>query len=355
MFFKAHSEGKIGYKRLTDADLGRTNGHTTHIGLFDDILTFLPDRDFEDLSMFIHNDKSESLDFSIDRIRRKNGEFNSPKIKKGGKNAISVVTVIQDFAKKEPSNLRWYLIWFGLESEQVVFFLFNDQMTDFQTISQYIDLTSDMVKGRVNSSEDRFSSLILFLEGIVNRNNADKIQDLEIVSQTGSLEKFRPFDIEKANRMFKDTGELGERLVAEHLDQLKMKKHIFNYTWVNRSNESGLPYDFTIQELNQNIVHVDVKATSYKFEQPMIFSGQEIEFINQTPCYQIFRVYDLLETQKHLRICANSKTYVPNLHKCISDFQNNAKILDASLQSVKLAISPTIPNLLFNQETILLG
>lgn len=33
MFFKLHSEGKIGFKQLTDADLGLGKSHQTHIGL----------------------------------------------------------------------------------------------------------------------------------------------------------------------------------------------------------------------------------------------------------------------------------------------------------------------------------
>ena len=65
MFFRLHKEGKIGYKQLTDADLGRARGNTTHIGLFDDILTFLPDNDYEDDSMFLYNKNSDNLLFSL--------------------------------------------------------------------------------------------------------------------------------------------------------------------------------------------------------------------------------------------------------------------------------------------------
>ena len=43
MFFKLHSENRIGYKQLTDADLGRSpTSNQTHIGLFGDVFTFLP-------------------------------------------------------------------------------------------------------------------------------------------------------------------------------------------------------------------------------------------------------------------------------------------------------------------------
>ena len=43
MFFELNDEKRIGYKQLTDADLGRSLlSHQTHIGLFDDVLTYLP-------------------------------------------------------------------------------------------------------------------------------------------------------------------------------------------------------------------------------------------------------------------------------------------------------------------------
>ncbi|MFR9624637.1 MAG: hypothetical protein SNI36_01400, partial [Rikenellaceae bacterium] len=96
MFFKTHAEGKIGYKELTKADLGDSTGNTTHIGLFGDILQFLPNRDYVETSMFIHKDECSPLEFSFDRIENPDGSYRSPKIKKGGKDVASVVTVIRD-------------------------------------------------------------------------------------------------------------------------------------------------------------------------------------------------------------------------------------------------------------------
>ena len=58
MFFTIHNEQKIGYKCLTDADLGRRHtSHQTHIGLFDDVLTFLPNNAELDDAMLIYKHK----------------------------------------------------------------------------------------------------------------------------------------------------------------------------------------------------------------------------------------------------------------------------------------------------------
>jgi len=351
MFFKLHSEGKIGYKELTPADLGRGQGNTTHIGIFGDILTFLPNKQHEDISMFIYDNKSDPLSFSFDRIERKNGEMNSPKIKKGGKNVVSVVTVIQNIANNLNPSLKWYLLWFGLESEEVVFYLFNDNSDDYQFISKIIDISNSLVKGKVESSDSNFLSLISYLEQSVNKSNIENIKELETVSQIGISKKFRNFDIDKANSLFKETGRRGEEIIAQYLDFLISKGQIFNYTWANKSLESGLPYDFTIQEKSQNIIHIDVKATLYKFDQPLIFSGQELEFISKIPSYNIFRIYNLSEENlMRLRICENGKGLAVNLNPHISFFKNNMQSLNVGVQSVKLAVLPTASGLEFKSE-----
>lgn len=158
------------------------------------------------------------------------------------------------------------------------------------------------------------------------------------------------FDVEKANELFKATGKLSEELVNKYLDSLKSKGQILNFTWYNKTLEQGLPYDFHIQENNQNIVHLDVKSTSYKFEQPMYFSGRELDFVMTTPTYSIFRVYNLSDTANpYLRICNNSKAFISTLIPHISDFKTNLQALNVT-PSAKYAIPPTVGNLTFNAE-----
>ena len=150
MFFKLHKEGKIAYKQLTDADLGRTDGHTTHIGLFGNVLTFLPDKDFDDEALFLYNKTSQNVSYYFDRINRKNGDVNSPKIKSGGYNVVSVTTLIKSIANEQIDDRRWFLLWFGLESEKVVFYLFSSNSEDYNQLSQIIDLQKHLVKKQIN-------------------------------------------------------------------------------------------------------------------------------------------------------------------------------------------------------------
>ncbi|MFI3303226.1 MAG: DUF3883 domain-containing protein [Rikenellaceae bacterium] len=346
MFFKTHAEGKIGYKELTKADLGDSTGNTTHIGLFGDILQFLPNRDYVETSMFIHKDECSPLEFSFDRIENPDGSYRSPKIKKGGKDVASVVTVIRDIYRHYDTTYRWFLMWFGLESEEVVFYLFNDHSADYNDIINFVDLSTSHCRGRLDSSSPNFNDVIHYLENKVNNSNQDFIAELEVASQIDSRDKkYRRFDIDKANKMFKDIGAKGEALIAEYLDRLKFDGQITGFTWYNGSSESGLPYDFTIQELRDNIVYVDVKSTSHKFEQKMIFSGQEIDFITHESNYQIYRVYNMMAEQNHLKICDNSRALAEILNPKLQDFSKELTRHQVELQATKLAI-PTIHNIL---------
>ncbi|MDQ8004563.1 MAG: DUF3883 domain-containing protein [Pedobacter sp.] len=354
MFFKLHSEGKIGYKKLTNPDLGlKGSSHQSHIGLYDDILTFLPNQNFEDLGMFIYNNKVETLGFTFGRIQNPNGTFRSPNLKTGGRDVVSIVSVIRQSAKEVNQDLDWHLIWFGLQSEEVVFYLFNEQSSDFVDISNIIDLTKS---GRIEKGEHSFDQLLIYLEQKVNVSGKPIIEDLEIASQLGISKKYRPFDLENANTLFKETGKRGEEIIANFLDYQKSRNQIFNYIWYNKSMETGLPYDFSIQQNNQNVIFIDVKSTNFKFEQPLIFSNQEIDCIAQNQNYHIYRVFDLLgdETPK-LRICENSRTLASLIQPHILHFNSSLNQQQVLLQMAKMVIKPTNELLAFNNEISLIN
>lgn len=350
MFFKLHQEGKIGYKKLSEADLGLGRSHQTHIGLFGDIFTFLSDREVEEEALLIHNNEINFVDCYFDRINRKNGDVNAPKIKTGGRNSVSVVTIIRDKAKEKP-NQEWHLIWFGLENEKMVFYFFNNDSIDYMEISNIIDLSKK--RSKIEKSSPKFRNLLNYLENKIDANGENIFQELEVISQMESpTKRYGKIDIEKANKIFQETGKLGEELVANYLDYLKSKNQIFNFTWYNQSRETGLPYDFTIQDNTQNIIHIDAKSTSYQFEQPMIFSSQEIEFIKDIPNYNIYRVFDIGNKSPKLRICEQSKNLANLITPYIEDFDSKLKSQDIQLRSTKMAINPTNDLLIFNKKVI---
>jgi hypothetical protein len=122
---------------------------------------------------------------------------------------------------------------------------------------------------------------------------------------------------------------------------------------MNKDKESGMPYDFEIIYNNGEVFYTDVKSTSYKFEQKMIFSGQEFLFINQNNNYLIHRVFDLKESPK-LKICHNAKNvsnrFVPNLNNFSSDVQSYG----LKINSVKVEVPPILEYLIFDNEISLI-
>ena len=159
MFFELHNEKRIGYKEMTDADLGRKlTSHQTHIGLFDDVLTFLPNNIEINDCMMIYNKSVEFLSLNFDRIENPDGSFRSPKIRAGGRDVVSIVTFIRDKAKDFPNDTKWYLFWFGLKSEQPVFFLFNNLSDTYKEILALGVKLPHRIKGRITPMDSPYSA-----------------------------------------------------------------------------------------------------------------------------------------------------------------------------------------------------
>lgn len=339
IFFHTHKEQRIGFKKLSAADLGLSpDSHQTHIGLYEDVLTFLDDSDVVKSAMLIYGDYCDILDCNFDRIENPDHTFRSPKIKKGNV-ADSVVVKIQEFAAVKPAA-SWYLVWCGLDSNELLFWLFESDSDDYKT-------AKDIFVGgpKVLTPEyDKYNNAVTLLESKVNYVSMELQKDLEVISQTGVVRKtYRPIDIEKANNMFKATGRLGEELIAEYLDKKKTSGEISSFRWMNINGESGAPFDFIINEELAEENFIDVKATRFDFDQQIIFSSQEVEFVDRTHDdlkYSVFRVYNLTEVETKLKICRNCLSYMSRLNNNILNFKNTIEQDHVSLAGAKLAILP---------------
>jgi len=348
MFFRLHNERKIGFKQLSDSELGLGTSHQTHIGLYDDIFTFLQNTQVEEESLLIYNSSIDRIDCYFDRIQNPDGTFRSPKIRMGERGSVSIVTIIRDKAKEFP-NTKWYLIWFGLENEEMVFYFFNNYSFDFVEVSRILDLTKN---GRIDDTLPQYNQLLNYLENKVNVSGKKIIEELEVASQVGTSKRYRAFDLDNANALFKETGKRGEEIIANYFNFLKSRNQIFNFTWYNKSMETGLPYDFSVQRNDQNVVFIDVKSTNFKFDQQLIFSNQEIECIVEKKNYHIYRVFDLSEeiAIPKLRICENSLNLATSIFPHIQQLSMSLNQHQLSLQTAKIAIKPTNDLLSFSDE-----
>lgn len=357
MFFELHKEKRIGYKEMTDADLGRKpTSHQTHIGLFDDVLTFLPNNIEINDCMVIYNKSVEFLSLNFDRIGNPDGSFRSPKIRMGGREVVSVVTFIRDKARDYSIDTKWYLFWFGLESEQPVFFLFNNLSDTYKDIVALGVKLPHGVKGRITPMDSPYFVLLKYLENVVNNTGYELVQELEVVAQTNeqiSIKKYRDYDIRKARELFAKIGKEGEALVDKYFVKQKQKGLIANYKWLNAEKESGLPYDFYFETLDGEIIYLDVKTTNYKFAQKMVFSNQEIGFAaSNANRYCIYRVFFNENGERCLKICSDTKELFVLIQEKTSNYQK-ALIDFASIETIKMAILPIHKMLSFGQSITL--
>ena len=334
-FFFFDIEKRIGLKKLTNADLGTSStSRQTHIGLYNDVLQFLEDNAVT-TAMLIYDNYCQILDCYFDRIENPDGTYRSPKIRIGNKNEDSIVSKIREFASTD-TNADWYLLWAGLENQDLVFWLINNKSDDFNIIKGLIGS-----KTRIISDDDMaYATLRNIMVNRINQSSIDIQKDIEIISQTGvPSKKYKPFDLEKAKRNIANIGKKGEELVNDYLERLKSINEIETFEWLNKSRESGLPYDFILNQEH----YIDVKSTRFDFSQNIVFSNQEVGFINQLEpnfTYSVYRVFDITETNANLKICTQCMPYIQKINTDVQTFNDSIAQNKTTLLGLNVAVSP---------------
>lgn len=336
MFLFFDIEKRIGLKKLSNADLGTSDtSRQTHIGLYNEVLQFLGDN-VVTTAMLVYGDYCQMLDCYFDRIENPDGTYRSPKIRIGKKNEDSVVSKIREFALTD-SCADWFLVWSGLENKDLVFWLINSKSNDFNVIKDLVGSKTHII-----TDEDKaYTSLKNIMVNKINQSSVDIQKEIEIISQTGvQSKKYKPFDLEKAKRNMSLVGKRGEELVNEYLEQLRNLHKVESFEWMNKSRESGLPYDFILNEKQ----YIDVKSTRFDFSQNIVFSNQEVGFVSQQKSdfdYSVYRVFDITETNANLKICTQCMPYMEQLNKNVQTFNKSIIQSKTRLLGLNVAVSPT--------------
>ena len=344
MFFELHDENRIGYKELSDADLGRAEkSHQTHIGLFDDVLTFLSNSAIIKDAMVIYNNKADILPLHFDRIQNPDGSFRSPKIRAGVNTDESVLSFIRNTVRRTSPVGSWYLFWFGLKSGQPVFLIFEKDSQTYRDFCDFGIVLSEKVKSRLTPAHHSFSALINYLEHMVNVSGMEYAEELELMALTEKKKgrSVRKYNFAKAQARSAEIGREGEVLIDLFFQEQKLRGAILDYSWMNRDGESGLAYDFAVDRLEGDTFYLDVKTTDYRFEQKMIFSSQEVEFASDyRENYYVYRVYCGEAGARFLRICCDVNGLFDTINMATNEYK---AALDefANIQTVKLAVSPS--------------
>ena len=345
MLFEIHSEGKISYKRLSDADLKRNEtSHQTHIGLSNDSLTFMQDNKKEYMAMLVYDDFCDIVKCEVGKILRRSGRYDAPNLKTGGRDENSAVRKIREFAAKYP-HLDFYLIWFGLDSGTPVFWLIREGSEDFLKLNGACNFTE--LKDRnikvVDDSILTFAPILTYARQKLERVSVNLQKDLELaVEMETDNPKFKDSDVRKAKSYIREIGRAGEELINEYLSREKFEGRIETYKWENKSHEVGLPYDFWIRYANNQEQWMDVKTTEHEFEQAVIVSKNEIRFITEKKDveYAIFRVYSKEETSARLKICSHCLKYIKKLQRDINYMTDSLSDYRAAIINYKISFEP---------------
>lgn len=357
-FFKINTQAKIGYKLLSSAELGKgISSNQTHIGLFENTLLFINNAHKTAPAKLIYNNQAKELVCLLDFITNPDGSIRSPKIRAGTSRELiadnsevnSVVRAIREIVHALTENSNWYLLWFGLENTDLVFYLFNSRSVDFTRLRSYIPNLGN--SGTVENTDANFEPLLSYLETLVDNSSISVIKDLEILAQTNEnpQNNIRPrfFDIEKARANFQITGKKGEELIAEYFDRQKSQGSINDFNWVNRSRESSFPYDFEVIKNDRTKLFTDVKTTAFDFNQKIILSATEFSFIRQNPNYHIYRVFDLNIDRPALRICNNISRLAAPVMDQTAIFKDALSEFQSAVEAIKISLQPNNPRLHF--------
>lgn len=345
MLFEIHKERKIAFKRLSDADLARSErSHQTHIGLSDDSLTFMPNNKKEYSGMLVYKGYCDILSCEIARIHRADGRYDAPNIKKGGRGNENVVSKIRNFAQKSPEK-DFYLLWFGLDNLTPVFWLIEEGTYDFKLIDGYCGLSQ--LKDRnitiLKDGNQNFQQVLSAVQEKLENVTVELQKDLEYtVEIENDNPKFKDADVKKAKNYIYELGKAGENLINEYLSVQKYKHEIDDYEWANKNGEKGRPYDFYIKYTNGKEQWVDVKTTEHEFDQSIIVSKNEIKFITEKKNfeYAVFRVYSKKEIEAKLRICSDCLMYIKKLYRDIDYMTQSMSDYKAAIVNYKISIEP---------------
>ena len=342
MLFEIHEEQKIAFKRLSNADLKRSDrSHQTHIGLSVDSLTFMADNKTEYSAMLIFKDYCDILSCEIAKIQRANGNLDAPKISMGS-NPNNVVNRIRDFARNSP-NSDFYLLWFGLDSLTPVFWLLEENSYDYKLLNEYCSFATlrDRKIVILNQDSSIFPKVLEFIQSRIENVTLKLQKDLELSVETeNNNPKFKDADVRKARMYINELGKQGEALVDEYLGKQKSKNMVSDYEWMNKSSEQGKPYDFYIKYANGLEQWVDVKTTEHEFEQAVIVSKNEIKFITEKTADQYAIYSSLKELQAILKICSQCLKYFKKLYRDIDYMTKSMSDYNAAMINYKIAFEP---------------
>ncbi|MET0084740.1 MAG: hypothetical protein ABW079_17195 [Sedimenticola sp.] len=139
-------------------------------------------------------------------------------------------------------------------------------------------------------------------------------------------------EFEKARKRAERNGQLGEELLDQHFGLLVQSGEIPGYKWVARTDPYG-PFDFTINDGDEELRKLDAKSTDGPFENRIHLSlGELVEMANSKVPYDIYRLYSMTEETAKLRISKDSGSFARSILGKVQDLPEGVSIKGISLE-----------------------
>lgn len=316
-FYKITSN-LIAIKKINESEKGNETSHQTHIGLFEGSLKEYSQPRRLHSQVLFEDDSYDCLSF-IEPIvpGDKTAKKRSPKIREGNKNddfifngvvLKSAYKIIIDIINETDPSLNWYILWFEVDTEEIIYLLFNEESHLKKEIENTIAEPIHPKKSKApwnrkifSSDGITFTNIVDFLSNKLEQANLDYIEYIEDLQEDEPYEPqfagkvTRREDIQKNWTRIRETGRKGEELINNELEMLKIHGEIEEFTWMNKHSESGEPFDFKILVQNEYIF-IDVKASVNSFnDQKFYISRNELAFISnkEDAEYKVVSVSDI--------------------------------------------------------------
>ena len=162
------------------------------------------------------------------------------------------------------------------------------------------------------------------LESVIPDSLAESLEGSKTTQSSGSVA-----DPER----LKAIGKKGEELVKAYLQRQKDSGKILDYQWLSEKDPEAT-LDFTITDLENNIIKMDVKSTEGDFQEKIYISSGQIREFSESKKSKIYRVYGISSGFAKLRISKK----IHDLAKKISNVSENQ--LPLSVKIEKISIEP---------------
>jgi RNA polymerase primary sigma factor len=229
--------GKIGFKKLSEADLGVGKSHQTHIGLFDGTVELIKEAHQISTANLIFKNTTKELICLLDFIKNQDGSLRSPKIRKGNNKELdhngeiknSIVGEIREIYHKNKSNKDWYILWLRLTSNKLVFILFHENSVEYDNIFEIISKFKNC-NGKIENTENEFFEFVNYLEKIIKNSINESSKKYEI-------KKINSFDIKNFKLKYIFNEKYIINLVLQSLHEIDNKKNIRGLNYLKKQNK----------------------------------------------------------------------------------------------------------------------